>query len=63
MYESSSMVLVALMLCGCGLVAMLPAATDSIDLVLINSRSAASGDDLFIIPVVRLAVVAGEEMW
>ena len=63
MYESSSMVLVTLMLCGCGLVGTLPVATDPTDLVLTNSRSAASGDDLFIIPVVRLAVVAGEEMW
>ena len=60
MNESSSMVLLALMLCGCGLVGMLPAATDPTDLVLTNS--AASGDDL-LIPVVRLAVVAGVEVW
>ena len=59
----SSMVLVVLMLCGCCLVGTLPAhaaATDPTDLVLTNS--AASGDDL-LIPVVRLAVIAGEEMW
>ena len=56
------MVLVALMLCGCGLVGTLPAATDPSDLVLTNSRYAASGDDL-LIPVVRLVVVAGEEVW
>ena len=53
----------ALMLCGCGLVGTIPAAIDPTDLVLTNSRSAASGDDLLLIPVVRLVVVAGEEVW
>ena len=51
------MVLVALMLCVCGLVGTLPATTD-----LVLTNSAASGDDLLIL-VVRLAVVAGEEVW